>query len=142
MAKNGKRIVRFDQLYQLFNMEIAGVNNAEITAKQIQYSGYVMFEKELSKFVKDHPEVNSEEFVKFLEKNNAYRKSGSKASSGGKPTKLNSIEKAHAIGVLAHHHDEYLAKINAMMQIRQDLQKIVPNGTVSIAIPIKKKVKA
>lgn len=130
MSKKGTREVRFDQLNQLYSMYKAEINDAEATQKNVSFSGYVVYESEIPKFVEKHPDVDAQDFEKFLKDFGAFKKSYKKGEGTGKrTTSLNTAEKMESVGVSK---EDVLGAIQRVDKIKVELKWLnehTPNAT-------------
>lgn len=138
MATRQKRNVRFDQLKQLHAAYKAGINDAQKTKDNVVFSGYKIYEKELPKFAEAYPLVDLADFTSWLKEFDAFKGSHKGDGSRGASASLNTREKALEVGVKESDIPQYITLVEAMKGLAKDLQKLTPNGSVSLAIPKRK----
>jgi len=131
-----KRDSRFDILYKFYQGYKAEIQSLEQIKDNVEILEYFIFESELPKFTEKYPEVDIIEFQVFLTDAGAFKVAGKKASDGnGKATRLNTVEKAQAVGVAEADLPRYQELVNAVFVITKELNKLCTKGRVSFAIP-------
>jgi len=142
--KRGSRPTRFAALRAFYNSYKAGLmDDAQVNAN-VQQTGFVVYESELEKFASEFPDVDIVDFTAFVKAHGAHKVAGKKVTGTGKQFSLNTAEKAAQIGVLPDNVVRYIEVVNMGYKWRDELQKLIPLGTVTISIPIRqpKKEKA
>ena len=134
MKKRNDRFIIVKQFYGGFS---AGLMAKEVVEQNFKLMGMYLTEAEVKAFLEKNIEIPADNFNKFLAEFDLVKVSAVKKETHN-ITYLNTPEKAKELGVKEEDLPTYLALIEQMQEMKKQLQKIVPNGIVGIAIPLKK----
>lgn len=135
--KRGARPARFATLRAFYCNFKAELMTSESAKTNIESTGYVIYESELEKFASEYPDIDIADFTEFVKAHGAHKVAGKKVTGTQRQYQLNTKEKADQLGVLPENLDKYIKLVNMGYQWKAELQKIIPNGTISLAIPIR-----
>ena len=143
----GSRESRFDvtkKFFVQYKNELVDIDS--VKQNVVQFLGYFIYESELEKFAEKNPDVNMEEFKKFLDDIEGLKITGKTATGeGGSKTHLNTIEGAQERGVTTENIDAYITNVNSIYALVGELRKLIntdaefaktKKAVVSFAIPV------
>lgn len=137
MAKNSPKIVRFDSITRYYKMVQAGLITPE-ALKQITSDGDIfIYEREISEFTEKYPDLNNEDFGRFLTDNGLVKSPKTKETNGnaGQRT-LDTREAALERGVAEENVEKYIGLVKKIREVASEINQLTGKGiSVAFAIP-------
>jgi len=147
MAKRDKRETRFGVLknfYEMFSTGLLGSTpeeNLDKITKNVQFAkeqnGIMIFESEVDNFAEKYPNINIEDFKKFITETGALKTSSTKKDPSEREshTRLNTEEAATERGVATDKVAEYVSEVEQIYVLCKSLNAKMTGARASFAIP-------